>query len=361
MTDQHFLSSLGTDTFGPLHGGERVMWRGQCGVAEYAFHEAESLPLWTLPEDTEVLVTDQRVRFSTAGAGAGEVRWLWPQHLRVQPGSRSTDRGAAATQVQLVCAGADGGWPALVLAGGDLTSVAKADHLANTVRQAIARFRVDNADKLGLTTPQARMLSRLLMAPEFRNHQGGDGQTVSLLGALPVHRSATPPASAAQPGSVAPPAEGTRQIKHRPGLAADAVRAMMAAQAELAAQQEEPDRASRAAELAARVADLVSQSARESWAAASADARESRPAQSADHRERQPAETDSADAVPEPPEPPPARPDQMRNMPTLNLAERAKAARRTAARMAANAARNRTPARHTNRNSDASPRGNHRD
>ncbi|MCA2213392.1 translation initiation factor 2 [Jidongwangia harbinensis] len=334
MSEQHFLSSP-TGSSGALHGAERVMWRGHCGVAEYGFHEPDSLPLWTLPESTEVLVTDQRVRFSCAGTGAGELRWLWPQHLRLQPGSPSTDRGTAATQVQLVCAGTDGGWPALVLAGGDLTSVAEADHLANTVRQAIARFRVDNADKLGLTIPQARMLSRLLMAPEFRNHQGGDGQTVSLLGALPVHRGA------------APPEDGTRPPRHRPGLAADMVRAVLAAEAELAAQQAEPDQASRAAELAARVAALVSQSPADSWPEPPADHQPARPAEDRSappvaHRERQRAA------------------DQLRNAPTLNLTERAKAIRRTAARMAANAARNRTPGRHTNRNSEARARGNDR-
>ena len=127
-------------------------------------------------------------RPTTGTSKSGELRWLWPQHLRVQPGARSSDRGAAATQIQLVCGGADGTWPALVFAGGDLATVGDADRMANVIRQAIARFRVDNADKLGLSTSQARMLSRLLIGPEFRNHQGGEGQTVSLLGAMLVNR-----------------------------------------------------------------------------------------------------------------------------------------------------------------------------
>ena len=65
MIDQDFLSSAApADAFGPLQGGERVMWRGRCGVAEYAFDEAASLPRWTLPETTEVLVTDHRVLYA---------------------------------------------------------------------------------------------------------------------------------------------------------------------------------------------------------------------------------------------------------------------------------------------------------
>ncbi|GGL01913.1 translation initiation factor 2 [Mangrovihabitans endophyticus] len=200
MRDRHFppLAGERVDVFGPLHGGEREMWRGRCGIAEYAFDEPASMPRWTLPESTEVLVTDQRLLYVHAADGGdeivcGELRWLWPQYLRVQPGARGGDRGAAATQVQLVCGGADGTHPAMVLAGGDIATVADADHLANAIRQAIARFRVENAEKLGLGSGQARMLSRLLMAPEFSNHQGGEGQTVSLLGALLVRR---PPAEA---------------------------------------------------------------------------------------------------------------------------------------------------------------------
>src|SRR5215212_3498231 len=179
MIDQHLLSPAApVDVFGPLQGGERSMWRGRCGVAEYAFDEAASLPRWTLPESTDVLVTDYRVLYAyTAEDGhevrSGELLWLWPQHLRVQPGVHSRDRGAAATQIQLVCGGTDGTYPALVFAGGDLATVGDADRLATIIRQAIARFRVDNTDRLGLSTGQARMLARLLIGPEFRNYQGG--------------------------------------------------------------------------------------------------------------------------------------------------------------------------------------------
>ncbi|HEU4350132.1 MAG TPA: hypothetical protein VFR35_20325, partial [Actinoplanes sp.] len=55
-------------------------------------------------------------------------------------------------------------------------------------------------------------------------------------------------------------AEGTRSL-YRPGLAADAARALVAATAEEATQQSEPALASRAADLAARVADLVARAA----------------------------------------------------------------------------------------------------
>jgi hypothetical protein len=304
MLDQHFLSVVASgdvppaavaDVFGALHGGERVMWRGCAGVAEYAFEQRASLPRWTLPESTGILVTDRRVMYAHTVSDSpddlqvtsGELRWLWPQHLRVQPGSRKAGRAAAATQVQLVCGGSDGSWPAVVFAGGDLVTVADADRLGNVIRQAIARFRIDHADKLRLTIPQSRLLSRLLIGPEFSNCQGGPGQTVSLPGALlasrPARRTEAPPHSArehpaapevalpAEPAPVAGPAAAvaaalvgesrTRVIHPRPGIAADMARALQAAKAEAAAQQAQPRLASRAADLAARVADLVARSA----------------------------------------------------------------------------------------------------
>jgi hypothetical protein len=271
MPEQHFLTvsarpAAHSDVFGPLRGGERRLWRGRCAVAEYAFGEAASLPRWALPESTEVLVTDQRLVYAHTRSESpddlevtsGELRWLWPLHLRVQPGARTTGRAAAAAQVQLVCSTSDGSFPALVLAGGELGTVADADRLANLIRHAIAGFRVENAGRLGLSTPQIRMLSRLLIGPEFSNFQGGEGQTVSLLGALPVHRPA-------QPGPVAEPAAlggpAPRVPGSRPGLAADEARALQAAAAEQATHVSQPELASRAAELAARVASLVSATA----------------------------------------------------------------------------------------------------
>jgi hypothetical protein len=290
------------DAFGPLQGGERVVWRGCCAVAEYGFEDASSPPRWTLPETTMVLVTDRRVLYTHAATGGreaatGELRWLWPQHLSVQPGIRAAGRAAAAPQIQLICVSTDGSFPALIFAGGDLVTVGDADKLANHLRHAIARFRLDHAERLGLSTPQARMLSRLLIGPEFSNFQGGAGQTVTLLGALPVTRPAPAPAerdparfitiadadhaaavgakyaallqadyaasvqagyAPVQPyrekGEEAP----TRVPGHRPGRAADEARAQEAAAAEEATQLTQPELASRAADLAARVADLVS-------------------------------------------------------------------------------------------------------
>jgi hypothetical protein len=97
MLDQQYPP---TDIFGPLEGKERVMWRGRAGVAEYAFDRAASMPQWTLPESTHVLVTDRRVVYAHASGEhevtSGELRWLWPQYLRLQPGARSRDRGKAA-------------------------------------------------------------------------------------------------------------------------------------------------------------------------------------------------------------------------------------------------------------------------
>ncbi|GAA0446537.1 hypothetical protein Ade02nite_86150 [Paractinoplanes deccanensis] len=171
-----------------------MLWNGQCAVAEYAFDEPASMPRWTLPEETEVVVTEERVVYrDPATLSTGELRWPWPQHLRVQPGNRDSGRSATVTQIQLVCAGPDGSFPALVFAGGDLAAVGDADRLANTLRQAIARYRVEHATELGIPVLQARMLSRLVIGPEFTNFQGGEGQTVTLIGAVSVQRFSAEP------------------------------------------------------------------------------------------------------------------------------------------------------------------------
>jgi hypothetical protein len=192
MSDKFFLAASGSAPAGDA-AGVRVLWSGRCAVAEYAFEEPSSLPRWTLPEETEVVVTDDRVLYRDAGTGAtGELPWPWPQHLRVQPGNRDTGRTATVTQIQLVCAGPAGTFPALVFAGGDLTTIGDADRLANLLRQAIARYRVEHAAELGIPAPQARMLSRLVIGPEFNNYLGGEGQTVSLLGSVAVMRQEEP-------------------------------------------------------------------------------------------------------------------------------------------------------------------------
>ncbi|MEU8657531.1 translation initiation factor 2 [Actinoplanes philippinensis] len=335
MFHQHFLSLAGTD-LGPLDSGERILWRGRCAVAEYAFDEASSLPRWTLPEETDVIVTDRRVRYvhdRDDTHSSGELFWLWPQHLRVQPGNRETGRNGTVTQIQLVCKGPEGTFPALVFAGGELSKINAADHLANTMRQAIARFRVENADLIGVPAVQARMLSRLVIGPEFSNHLGGKGQTVTLLGEVAVpgpDAGAAPapdepalpepayqeqayqqepayqqaPAYQQEPAYAEPafrgpgyreqtyqepahresvyqepvyqqaayqepvyqeqayqePVSGANGWSDRPGVEADALRAEEAMRAEQDSRQSEPDLASRAASLAARVANLVSQS-----------------------------------------------------------------------------------------------------
>jgi hypothetical protein len=333
MLDRHFLSVSGsplprTDVFGPLQGGERELWRGRCAVAEYAFEKAASLPRWALPETTEVLVTDQRVAYAYTSSESpddvevtsGELRWLWPQHLRMQPGDRVSGRAASAAQIQLVCAASDGSFPALVFAGGDLATAGDADRLANLIRHAIARFRLDNAEKLGLSTPQARMLSRLLIGPEFANHQGSEGQTVTLLGALVLTRPDRSAQPEPDPGQVSD-GEGGRHAARprRPGLEADDARALRAAEAEAAAQLAEPGLATRAADLAARVAGLVSGSP----AAAN------------------PAPTTSVD-----------------DSPTTDLAARAAHVRRAEARFAANSAKGKATAHRPERGIGSDSRGN---
>jgi len=262
MPDKYFMSSVGADFAGSLGDSlrsERVLWSGRCAVAEYAFEEPASLPRWTLPEETEVVVTEQRVVYRDGGTGhTGDLRWPWPQHLRVQPGNRDTGRTATVTQIQLVCAGPDDTFPALVFAGGDLTTVGEADRLANVLRQAIARYRVENAADLGLNTQQARMLSRLVIGPEFTNYLGGEGQTVSLLGAVAVgrpaavHRYADVPVTPQPAPEPVAPATVEWALDERSGLSPAAVPSRPISR------YEHGDLESRAADLAARVASLVS-------------------------------------------------------------------------------------------------------
>lgn len=184
------------DVFGPMADGEKAVWRGRSAVAEYAFDQAASLPRWTLPETTEVLVTNHRIRYAHTSdeleVRSSEMSWVYPQHIRVQPGP-DDGRTAAVAQVQLVCIGSDGSYPALVFAGGELAQVSDADKVANVIRHAVARYRVDNATHLGIPIDDARELVKNLIGPEFSNTDGGEGQTVTLAGALSVPRQAPEP------------------------------------------------------------------------------------------------------------------------------------------------------------------------
>jgi hypothetical protein len=331
-----------------LGPGERVLWSGNCAVAEYAFEQPASLPRWTLPEETEIAVTDERVIYRDAATlGTGELRWVWPQHIRVQPGSRDTDRSATATQIQLVCAGPEETFPALVFAGGDLATVGDADRLANLLRQAIARFRVEHASDLGVTAAEARVLSRLVIGPEFSNYQGGEGQTVSLLGALHVQEPRQPVPAMLEPAPPEPllkpapilleavPAPVPSQRAAAPGLPEPVAAASGpedSGEKTVALRWNSPgvprqhhpdpvDLASRAADLAARVAELVSEANNLEW------------------------ETRNLSPYAAPAEPPvDERP-----------LSRAESARRTAARMAGNAPRGRGLL--PQRRSDEAPRG----
>jgi hypothetical protein len=161
-----------------------------------------------------------------------------------------------------------------------------------------------------------------------------------------------------------PSESGTRLAGYRPGLAADAARALMAAKAEEVAHVTEPDTAYRAADLAARVASLVSRisepaapSEPASW---SPDGGRTAPEQDRDsfYPGARPAEQDR-DTYPGPrhAESRTAADVERFEAPTPNLATRAEAVRRTAARMAANSARNRGGTRRADREPGVSTPG----
>jgi hypothetical protein len=210
------------------------------------------------------------------------------------------------------------------------------------------------------------MLSRLLIGPEFSNHQGGEGQTVSLAGAQlvadpaprpaaappappadpaprpttappanPASRPTTaPPANPASRPTTAPPAYPAEQAGAgytdivrmpqagaRPGLEAHADRARRASQSEEARQQSRPDLAWRASEIAARVADMVSRSA-DPYA----------------RREAEPNAQHEAEAKAD------ADPEWAADEPTADQTERAERLRRSAVRFNGNSARGRAGA-----------------
>ncbi len=135
------------------------------------------------------------------------------------------------------------------------------------------------------------MLSRLVIGPEFNNYQGGEGQTVSLLGSVTVEPPVAPRRSAVYavppeplatdpfldayfsadadpygapagpdygaPGRPAPDLGAPPPQVPRPGFDPD-TRQRPAEPADETIMRGTPDLATRAAELAARVASLVS-------------------------------------------------------------------------------------------------------
>jgi hypothetical protein len=192
---------------------------------------------------------------------------------------------------------------------------------------------VEHASDLGVTAAEARVLSRLVIGPEFSNYQGGEGQTVSLLGALHVQEPprAVPtmlepapillePVPAPAPASRLPEPVASASGPEETGEKTVALRWNSPG----VPRQHHPDPvelASRAADLAARVAELVSEANSLEW------------------------ETRNLSPYAAPAEPP------LDERPL----SRAESARRTAARMAGNAPRGRGLL--SQRRSDEAPRG----
>lgn len=199
----------GTDITVPLPGapsgvpvrlelGERVLWRGHTGLSEHLYSDAmdRHAVRWTLPAGADVVVTDRRIAYAGAGGpgslylasadrhpsrAVGHVRWHWPYHLYVCPGGSPEQ----PSRLLLVCGAAQApGKPALVMAGGDLAGLPAVDALANTIRRAVATFRLDRAGQIGITPIHAQALSRRLVGPTFANRLGGPQQAVNLPGAL---------------------------------------------------------------------------------------------------------------------------------------------------------------------------------
>ncbi|GIJ47683.1 hypothetical protein Val02_45690 [Virgisporangium aliadipatigenens] len=195
IDDRHY-PVLTADGRIALEPGETILWQGRAEIAEYRYSEGMDRHdvRWTLPAACDVTVTDRRLAFTCRrglavtppdGAwraalrlarsvtrrrrtlSAGQVRWQWPSRLYVKRGVLLLVMGAYRVN----------GLPTLALSGWRTDP----QPVANTIRAAVARYRLDNAETLGVDPAEAAALRERIDAPVFA---AGSSQASNLPGPL---------------------------------------------------------------------------------------------------------------------------------------------------------------------------------
>jgi hypothetical protein len=181
--DDRYHPTLKPDGAVLLAPDEQVLWQGRAGVSEYRYSEGMDRHdvRWTLPTPADILVTDRRLAYTCRKwdigttepavtlrhmvdraraarrrrgiVATGQVRWQWPSRLYVKRGILLIVLGAYRMK----------GLPALVLSG----CQADPQQVANTIRAAVARYRLARTGALAIEAAEANALRERIAAPVF--------------------------------------------------------------------------------------------------------------------------------------------------------------------------------------------------
>jgi hypothetical protein len=203
IDDRHY-PVLESDGRVALEPGETILWQGRAEIAEYRYSEGMDRHdvRWTLPAACDVTVTDRRLAFTCRRGVAvvspdgqlcspftaawrtavrraraatrrgrtlsvGQVRWQWPSRLYVKRGVLLLVMGAYRVN----------GLPTLALSGWRTDP----QPVANTIRAAVARYRLEHTETLGVDPSEASALRERIDAPVFA---AGSSQASNLPGPL---------------------------------------------------------------------------------------------------------------------------------------------------------------------------------
>lgn len=193
---------------------ERVLWRGQVGIAGFLIgnRSVQAERRWTLPRHADLIVTDRRLAYvcedwglvrvvgprqprgldgalrlrrRPTGTGqtrvaAGQILWQWPcrLHLLPAPGPQG---------VLIVCDSMRSTRrPGLALSGGAAGHAGDARGLAIAIRRSVADFRLANPEVIELSPRERDALALRSSSAPFLDELTDPLRGVGLPGALPV-------------------------------------------------------------------------------------------------------------------------------------------------------------------------------